>query len=379
MVRYLYIHIPFCLKKCIYCDFYSVSDSIPLIDAYVEALCKEIDMRGDHISVPEAIYIGGGTPSLLKRKHFAKIIGKLNGEWRTSREMEITSEANPGTLSYRRIKAMLESGINRISIGVQSLNDNELRLLGRMHDASEAARALRDARRGGFQNISVDLIYAIPGQNSGGWKRTLDEIVRFRPQHLSTYELTPEKNTLLHEHLEKGTLCMPEEDTIAEMYYSAIDILEACGYAQYEISNFALPGYECRHNLNYWNRGEYIGLGAGAHSFRNGMRSANVGDVESYINEINEDRLPVTEAMALTAEDTVKELLFLGLRKKEGIELREMPAEVAEKMKETLGNLARQGLIESSENIITLTRKGLLLCNEVIVRLMLCIEHSRPA
>jgi oxygen-independent coproporphyrinogen-3 oxidase len=356
-----------------------VPDSVPLIDAYVEALCKEIDMMGEHINVPEAIYIGGGTPSLLKRRHFAKIMGKLNGELRISAKMEITSEANPGTLSDGGIKAMLDSGINRISIGVQSLDDDELRLLGRMHDAAEAAEAVHDARRGGFKNLSVDLIYGIPGQGSESWKRTLDEIVRHRPEHLSTYELTPEKNTLLHQHLEKGTLCMPDEDTVAEMYYSAIDILEACGYAHYEISNFALPGYECRHNLNYWNRGEYIGLGAGAHSFRNGVRSANVGDVESYINEINEDRLPVTEAMVLTAEDTVKELLFLGLRKKKGIELSEMPAHVAEKMKETLGNLARQGLIESSENFIALTRKGLLLCNEVIVRLMLCIERSRLA
>jgi len=379
MIRYLYIHIPFCLKKCIYCDFYSVPDSVPLIEAYVEALCKEIDMRGNQIKELEAIYIGGGTPSLLKGKDIAKIMGKLKREWRLSSKVEITSEVNPGTLSDKGIKAMLDSGINRISIGVQSLDDNELRLLGRMHDAADAVRALRDAQRGGFRNISVDLIYGIPGQGNKSWKTTLDEIARLRPEHLSTYELTPEKNTLLHEQLEKGNLYLPDEDTVAEMYYSAIDTLEACGYGHYEISNFALPGYECRHNLNYWDRGEYIGIGAGAHSFRNGMRFANVGDVESYINAINEDRLPVTEDMVLTAEDTVKELLFLGLRKKEGIELGEMPAEAVEKMKETLGNLVLQGLIESSDNLIKLTRKGLLLCNEVIVRLMLCIERSRLA
>ncbi len=379
MIHYLYIHIPFCLKKCIYCDFYSVPDSVPLIEAYVEALCKEIDMRGNQINVLEAIYIGGGTPSLLKEKDIAKIMGKLKGEWRLSSKVEITSEVNPGTLSDKGIKAMLDSGINRISIGVQSLDDKALRLLGRMHDAADAIRALRDAQRGGFRNISVDLIYGIPGQDNKSWKTTLDEIARLRPEHVSTYELTPEKDTLLHEQLEKDNLCLPDENTVAEMYYSAIDTLEACGYGHYEISNFALPGYECRNNLNYWDRGEYIGIGAGAHSFRNGMRFANVGDVESYMNAINEDRLPVTEEMVLTPQDTVKETLFLGLRKKEGIELSEMPAETVEKMKETLGNLVLQDLIEPSDNRIKLTRKGLLLCNEVIVRLMLCIERSRLA
>jgi len=379
MVRYLYIHIPFCLKKCIYCDFYSVPDSMPLIEAYVAALCREIDMRRDQINVLEAVYIGGGTPSLLKGKDTAKIMGKLKRQWRRGRKVEITSEVNPGTLSDRAIKAMLDSGINRISIGVQSLDDKQLRLLGRMHDAADALRAFHDAQRGGFKNISVDLIYGIPGQDNKSWRTTLEEVARLRPEHLSTYELTPEKNTLLHEQLKKDCLHLPDEDTVAEMYYSAIDTLKAWGYEHYEISNFALPGYECRHNLNYWNRGEYLGIGAGAHSFCNGMRFANVSDVESYINEINKDRLPVSEEMVLTAEDTVKELLFLGLRKNEGIELGEMPAEALEKMKETLENLVLQGLIESSENLIKLTRKGLLLCNEVIVRLMLCIERRRPA
>jgi oxygen-independent coproporphyrinogen-3 oxidase len=163
------------------------------------------------------------------------------------------------------------------------------------------------------------------------------------------------------------------------MYCSAVDTLEASGYQHYEISNFALPGYECRHNLNYWDRGEYIGIGAGAHSFRNDIRTSNADDVERYIDEINRSSLPVVEEMVLTEQDTIKELLFLGLRKREGIKLGEMQAEAAEKMKETLGNLVLQGLVEPSENIIQLTRKGLLLCNEVIVRLMLCIERSRPA
>ncbi len=179
--------------------------------------------------------------------------------------------------------------------------------------------------------------------------------------------------------MEEGTLCLPDEDTVAEMYCSAVDTLEASGYQHYEISNFALPGYECRHNLNYWDRGEYIGIGAGAHSFRNDIRTSNADDVERYIDEINRSSLPVVEEMVLTEQDTIKELLFLGLRKREGIKLGEMQAEAAEKMKETLGNLVLQGLVEPSENIIQLTRKGLLLCNEVIVRLMLCIERSRPA
>jgi oxygen-independent coproporphyrinogen III oxidase len=375
MVRYLYIHIPFCLKKCIYCDFYSVSGSEALIDSYIAALCGEIEMRKEHIRGLDAIYIGGGTPSILKGRDVAMIMDKLRSICRISEEAEITSEANPGTLTEGGIGGMLAAGINRISIGVQSLHDMELTVLGRMHDADEAVKAFQLARKGGFGNISLDLIYGIPGQDIISWKDTLEKIASLHPEHISAYELTPEKNTVLYDKLEKHHLQLPDEETVIEMYYSAIDLLADKGYVHYEISNFALPGCECRHNLNYWNRGEYLGIGAGAHSFEDDRRTANVSDIKRYMDAINAGRLPAVEEKVLTGEDELDEFVFLGLRKTGGLDLAGIPADVAERLKKASGERVLQGLVELSGSHLRLTREGLVFCNEVIVRLTLDIER----
>ncbi|HTZ17235.1 MAG TPA: radical SAM family heme chaperone HemW [Dissulfurispiraceae bacterium] len=379
MVSNLYIHIPFCLKKCAYCDFYSVYGSEAVVHSYIEALCREIEMQKDHIWHLETIYIGGGTPSILKVEHIAMIMDLLQGTGLISAGAEITSEANPGTLNEGRIKGMLAAGINRISIGVQSLRDSELAVLGRMHDAAGAENAFRIAREGGFGNISADLIYGIPGQDLMSWKDTLERTVLLRPEHISTYELTPEKNTVLFEKLEKGHLKLPDEEIVTDMYNSTIAMLEDNGYVHYEISNFALPGRECRHNLNYWNRGEYLGIGAGAHSFEGGRRTADVSDVDRYIAEINENRLPIAEELTLTIEDELDELLFLGLRKTEGFDLGLVSSETAARLKKAPDDRVLRGLVELSGNHIRLTKKGLLFCNEVIVRIMLDIERHRPS
>jgi oxygen-independent coproporphyrinogen-3 oxidase len=379
MARYLYIHIPFCLKKCTYCDFYSVSDSKFIIGPYMTSLCKELEMRKAYNGELDGIYIGGGTPSILKEKDIATIMDKVRSTCRISAEAEITSEANPGTLTEKGTKGMLNAGINRISIGVQSLDDRELSLLGRMHDAAEAIAAFNIARVGGFGNISLDLIYGIPGQNLDGWKRTLKKIISLCPEHISTYELTPEKNTILYEQLEKNRLKLPDEDEVAEMYYTAIDILTEGGYEHYEISNFALPGLLCRHNLNYWDRGEYIGIGAGAHSFLAGRRIANVCDVRQYIHDVELGALPIAEETLLNYRDEIEETLFLGLRKTDGFDSKLIPADMTEQLKEALDDLSHQGLLDLSRGHIKLTRKGLIVCNSVIVRLMLCIERIRRA
>lgn len=375
MAGYLYIHIPFCLKKCIYCDFYSVSDSKFIIGAYMTALCKELEMRKEYIGKLCGIYIGGGTPSILKEKDIATIMDKIRSTCHISAAAEITSEANPGTLTESGIKGMLNAGINRISIGVQSLRDKELSLLGRMHDAAEAIAAVTTARKGGFGNISLDLIYGIPGQDLISWKRTLQKIVSLYPEHISAYELTPEKNTVLYEQLEKGRLHLPDEDEVAEMYYTAIDILTEAGYKHYEISNFALPNLQCRHNLNYWDRGEYLGIGAGAHSFLNGRRISNICDVRQYIHDVELGALPIAEETLLTRREEIEETLFLGLRKTDGFDIELIPADITEHLKEALDDLAHQGLLDLSGGHIKLTRKGLIICNSVIVRLMLRIER----
>ena len=375
MAGYLYIHIPFCLKKCIYCDFYSVSDSKFIIGAYMTALCKELEMRKEYIGKLCGIYIGGGTPSILKEKDIATIMDKIRSTCHISAAAEITSEANPGTLTESGIKGMLNAGINRISIGVQSLSDKELSLLGRMHDAAEAIAAVTTARKGGFGNISLDLIYGIPGQDLVSWKRTLEKIVSLHPEHISAYELTPEKNTVLYEQLEKGRLHLPDEDEVAEMYFTAIDILTEAGYKHYEISNFALPNLQCRHNLNYWDRGEYLGIGAGAHSFLNGRRISNICDVRQYIHDVELGTSPIAEETLLTRREEIEETLFLGLRKTDGFDIELIPADITEHLKEALDDLSQQGLLDLSGGHIKLTRKGLIICNSVIVRLMLRIER----
>ena len=375
MVRYLYIHIPFCLKKCIYCDFYSVSDSKFIIGPYMTALCKELEMRKECTGILDGIYIGGGTPSILKEKDIATIMDKIRSTCRISAEAEITSEANPGTLTESGIKGMLNAGINRISIGVQSLNDRELSLLGRMHDAAEAKVAFTTARKGGFGNISLDLIYGIPGQGLISWKRTLEKVVSLHPEHISAYELTPEKNTVLYGHLEKGRLHLPDEDEVVDMYYTAVDILTEAGYKHYEISNFALPSFQCRHNLNYWDRGEYLGIGAGAHSFLNGRRISNVCDVRQYIHDLELGALPIAEQTLLTSKEEIEETLFLGLRKTDGFDIELIPADITEHLREALDDLSHQGLLDLSGGHLKLTRKGLIICNSVIVRLMLRIER----
>jgi oxygen-independent coproporphyrinogen III oxidase len=235
LVNYLYIHIPFCVKKCIYCDFYSIPDSLHLLCDYVDALCKEIELRKSEMENLKAIYIGGGTPSILEEKHFNQIMSAIRNCSSITADAEITAESNPGTLTDDKIKAMLDSGINRLSIGIQSFNDKELTLLGRMHNAEEAVCAFRAARCGGFGNISLDLIYGLPGQESDNWNQTLKTAIDLHPEHISAYELTPEKDTPLFDRLEKGDLQMPDEEIVADMYYTTIDTLQQVGYEHYEI------------------------------------------------------------------------------------------------------------------------------------------------
>jgi len=379
MAAFLYIHIPFCIRKCNYCDFYSVPDSMHRIDEYVDMLCREIELRKDHIDALEAVYIGGGTPSILEEKHFRQIMSEIRNCCSLAVDAEITSESNPGTLTDAGISAMLESGINRLSIGIQSLDDKELEILGRMHNTEEAVGAFKAARRGGFTNLSIDLIYGLPGQALGRWEETLRKAIALHSEHISAYELTPEKLTPLFDQLETGDLQLPDEDIIADMYYSAIDTLGQGGYEHYEISNFALPGSRCRHNLNYWDRGEYLGIGAGAHSFIEGSRISNVADIDKYISDVNRNVIPVADDIKLNETDELKEILFLGLRKTEGIDLNQIQEDKMELMKEALREMSRQGLVELSDSRLKLTRKGLLLCNEVIVRLLLRIERTRRA
>ena len=378
MTGSLYIHVPFCLSKCLYCDFYSIPYNSQIADDYIKALCRGIGVRKNDIHSLKTIYIGGGTPSILSEKDISKILDTVNNIYSVNTGAEITIEANPKTITPDKAKSFLSSGINRISMGIQSFRDEELLLLGRAHNAEDALKTFGDLRTAGFQNISIDLIYGIPGQSLEQWGLTLQRAIELGPEHISAYELTPEQGTPLFDILKLGKLVMPDEDTISDMFYKGIDTLNEHGYTHYEISNFSKPGFECRHNLNYWDRGEYIGIGASAHSFSGGTRTANLRDVQKYIEDINSGTLPVSETTEITEKETLNEQIFLGLRKTEGLSLDLFPVETAETIKKAVKDSQLHGLIELNGNNLRSTRKGLILNNEVICRVLSYIEKNRP-
>ena len=383
MIHCLYIHIPFCIKKCIYCDFYSVPFSHGgIVKDYINAICKEIPLKKMDAEI-RTVYIGGGTPTVLSDDDLTKIMKTVQDEYNVYSDTEVTIEANPRTITKEKAESLLKSGINRISIGVQSFFDNELDILGRSHSSEDVINALFSARKAGFKNISIDLIYGVPFYKSQipspkfqiqYWKQALKLAIGLSTEHISVYELTLEKNTPLYEYIKRGEMIMPDEEIIYEMYYTALDMIKKSGYIHYEISNFAKPQYECKHNLNYWNRDEYIGIGAGAFSFLNGKRFSNIRDLSRYIESINDSLIPVDEETVITEKEAIREFIFLGLRKTEGINLGLLPEDKHLVLEKTIKDLVRQGLVDVKDNHLRLTEKGLILSNEIIVQILLCIE-----
>lgn len=370
MVRSLYIHIPFCARKCRYCDFYSVPQSEAAAEAYVVALCRELALRRSAAGPLQSIYIGGGTPTVIPDAGIAAIMDSVFHHYKTATGAEVTVEANPGTLAGAKLDHLRQMGVNRLSIGIQSLRDSDLRVLGRAHTVRDAREAVQAARDRGFPSISIDLIYAIPGQTPEYWEDALEEALALRPDHVSAYELTLEEGTPLHEAVYRGEVTMPDEESTAAMYLKTAEICALRGYGQYEVSNYARPGHECRHNLNYWDRGEYLGVGAGAHSFACGERSANVRDVAQYVESLGQDILPVVESQSIDEKEALVETVFLGLRKTEGIDTRLLPERVRAAMKKTVEEIVSHGLAELHRNRLRLTRRGLLLSNEIMARLL---------
>lgn len=374
-INCLYIHIPFCVRKCIYCDFFSVTYDELSASSYVDALCRELCSKKAYSDVLKTIYIGGGTPSLLPSGSFQKLIACIKDNFRLSPDVEISVEVNPGTIDEPKVDALLSLGINRLSIGIQSFHDDELFTLGRIHTSGDSIKSLEILKKAGMENFSIDLIYGIPGQTIESWKDSLSMALEFSPSHISAYELTPEKETPLYKAIETDSIIMPDEELILEMYNYAIDHLARHGYEHYEISNFALPGRRCMHNINYWERGEYIGAGAGSHSFINNTRSMNIKDIGKYI----EGAIPETESARLTPEEAFKELILLGLRKREGINIgRKAPVsctlmnedrDLRTALTEASEELIEKGLVEIDRDHLRLTREGTVLSNAVIVRL----------
>jgi oxygen-independent coproporphyrinogen-3 oxidase len=371
----LYLHIPFCVKKCLYCGFYSTRFSPQQAFAYVSALRLEVARYKDNFSkaVFDSVYIGGGTPTVLSREQWVSIFEIIHENFRLSENVEFTVEANPNTIAADSITFLHAHGVNRLSIGVQSFSDRVLKTLGRVHTAAQAEEAFKTARNAGFQNIGIDLIYGVPGQSQDDWASSVHQVLALEPEHISTYCLSLDEGSQFIREAEAGKLALPDDDVAASMYEFALRALTGAGYRHYEISNFSLSGYECLHNMNYWERGEYLGLGPGAWSFISGERYHAVADVHEYSRRLTAG-LSIVEGVE-TAKNgrAAEETIMLGLRTAQGVDLRkyeqEFGPEASRHLESCIASLRDSGLVHVRDGRLMLTDRGVLLSNEAFTRL----------
>jgi len=372
MDRGLYIHIPFCKSKCLYCDFCSYSGMSGLMTDYAKALAKEIGETGG--SVIKTIFIGGGTPTYLSLEGW-RIIGEAIGQLNIKGDAEFSVEANPGTFDKEKLEFLKGIGVNRLSIGLQAVQNRHLKNLGRIHSYEEFRSGYKTARQTGFGNINVDLMFGLPGQTLEDWKESLHKISELDPEHISCYSLIIEEGTEFYRRYEEGSLQLPDEDTERDMYRYTLEFLEQKGYIQYEISNFSKPGKESRHNLIYWNLEEYIGCGAGAHSFVDGVRFSNPPGIAEYIDSMKIIGSGAREVHRNTTQDTMSEFMFMGLRKIRGIDTAEFRERFGEDIYKVYGDVTRKfegrGLLVAEGGRIRLTGKGIELSNSVMCEFIL--------
>jgi oxygen-independent coproporphyrinogen-3 oxidase len=320
----LYLHIPFCLRKCPYCDFFSVPHRGVAVSDYVQAVIEDLRQAADRWSGPvSTLFFGGGTPSLLAPSEVALILAEVDRLYGLASDIEISLEANPGTLDLEKLRGYRAAGVNRLSIGLQSLDDNRLKLLGRLHDVATGLQAVQDARAAGFDNISCDLMFAVPGQSPADLLADLDRLLALEPEHVAVYGLTIEAGTPFADRQVRNELTLPDEEDYVAAYRLLHERLNAAGYDHYEISNFARPGKRCRHNQRYWQRLSVLGVGAGAHSFRDdawGSRSAVPNDLDGYQVDLLGGRDPAREIESFDRQGAMIETLYLGLRTLEGVD-----------------------------------------------------------
>jgi oxygen-independent coproporphyrinogen-3 oxidase len=322
----IYVHIPYCVRKCPYCDFYSSVDhsSVPV---FLESLMLEMEMVGGRDQVFDTIYIGGGTPSVLEPESISQIIETVDRHFKMSADVEITLEANPGSVTRDSLEAYRRAGINRLNIGVQSFNDANLKFLSRIHASAEAGFSIEWARQAGFDNIGLDLIYGLPGQDKKNWGDDLNRAIKADIEHLSCYMLTCESGTPLSRDVDSGRIKLPDGDAVRELFDMTIDYLNTHGFRQYEISNFArrstddAPALHSRHNQKYWSFAPYIGLGPSAHSFLAPERRWNRRSIQAYVRQIKPGHLPIAGKERLSRDQVIMEAIYLGLRTTRGIDL----------------------------------------------------------
>ncbi len=360
----VYIHVPFCKKKCNYCDFYSVKWNDEWETKYTEAVIDEIksykEMLG-HKYIVDTVYFGGGTPTIIKPSNLKSILDSISIVADIDTKAEISMEANPNTLTDENLKQYRETGINRLSIGIQSLNDEILKKIGRIHNSKEALEAIDRARKHGFDNINADAMFNIPVQTTSDIEDTLTRIIESGVKHISFYSLKLEKGTPLYSMEQKNLITMPDEDEERNMYYKGRFVMEKSNLFQYEISNFAAEGFQCRHNLKYWNQEEYIGIGPSAHSFMNSIRYSNPSDLNLYCKNSIENNFNRIIQEEMNKEELMFEYIMLRLRLTEGLDANEFKrkfnVDFNEKYKEQIKYLTDNKLIENKESIVRLTQR----------------------
>ena len=370
----IYIHIPFCRRKCRYCDFYSTTD-LSLKSAFLNALEREIKMTDSRSLKFDSLYIGGGTPTVLDADDIYRIIETVGRYFNVLPGAELTLEVNPGTVTLDEFRFYKKGGINRLSIGVQSFNDSHLQFLGRIHTASEAVDCVLRARQAGFDNVGLDLIYGLPGQDLTAWRGDLIQAVNLAPEHLSCYMLACEGGTPLAQDVRNGSVHMPPDDLLCDLLGLTAAFLTANGFSHYEISNFARKTEDeskpvaSRHNQKYWSFAPYIGLGPAAHSFIEPMRYWNTSDINTYISETEAGRLPLAEKETLTTEQLIIESVYLGLRQISGIDLlwfnHRFGLDFHSIFKQVIEELTTEGLITISDTHCSLSHRGLAMLDSV--------------
>ncbi|WP_339135189.1 MAG: radical SAM family heme chaperone HemW [Candidatus Electrothrix sp. GW3-4] len=374
----LYFHIPFCLQKCPYCSFYSLAGRADLHARYAQALITQVrscaEVYRDHLRPLTSIFFGGGTPTLLPPETLSMLLTECLTQFPCVAEAEISIEVNPATVAALGLAHLRRAGFNRLSIGVQSLNDVELRLLGRPHTVADAVQTVQWAREAGFENINLDLMYGLPGQEPQAWLATLEQALALRPEHLSIYELTLEEGTPFSRQYGQGLFSLPEEEAVLLMLEETRQLLRQAGLQRYEISNYARPGRQCRHNINYWQNGEYLGFGAGAVAFLAGTRLTALADAEQFCERLEHGQEVWMEREKLDLDAAFRETVIMGLRMTAGVSLGELTERFgihAENYySEILQGLIRQGMLHIVQGRLQLTAQGMLLANSVMAELV---------
>ena len=369
----LYIHIPFCVTKCKYCDFNSFKIDLNEKIKYLNYLGEEMKLYKEEIKNREidSVFVGGGTPSILNENEINILFEKIKENFNIKSNAEITMECNPGTLTLNKLKVMKKSGVNRLSIGLQAVQNHHLKYIGRIHTFEEFEKNYHDAKQMGFDNINIDLMYALPNQSREDWMESLEKVVKLNPTHISAYSLILEENTELFKMYERDEFNLLDENTDIEMYEYTINYLKSHGYNQYEISNYAKDNFECKHNVLYWKCEEYVGIGASASGYFNGIRYNNICELDNYEKMILEDEKPIEWEEKLSIKDEIEESIFLGLRMNEGIQISDFKEkynfDFEKEYKNEIEKLSKMELIEIDNNRMKLTQKGREISNSVFV------------